>query len=122
MGLRAQAQPVIHGDDDPVRHRAQRCPDQGNTGVVRLHRGHLLGGGLAGGQVEVGRRRGFFFLRGRIYPPVGQGGVIVGARVDHAVLDVIMGQILVVAAAKGKLQHFHARERAVRQQLPHAGH
>ena len=44
-----------------------------------------------------------------------------GAGVDHAVLDVVMGQILVVPAAKGELQHLHAREGAVGQQLAHAG-
>ena len=44
-----------------------------------------------------------------------------GAGVDHAVLDMVMGQVLVVPAAKGELQHLHAREGAVGQQLAHAG-
>ena len=44
-----------------------------------------------------------------------------GAGVDHAVLDVVVGQVLVVPAAERELQHLHAREGAVCQQLPHAG-
>src|SRR5699024_1990314 len=58
--------------------------------------------------------------RGGVLPPVGQGGVVVGAGIDHAVLGVVVGQILVVPAGEGELQHLHAGEAAVRQQLPDA--
>ena len=44
-----------------------------------------------------------------------------GAGIHHAVLDVVVGQILAVPAAEGELQHLHAREGAVGQQLSHAG-
>ena len=44
-----------------------------------------------------------------------------GAGVDHTVLDMVVGQVLVIPAAEGKLQHFHAGKGAVSQQLPHAG-
>ena len=121
MGLRAQPQPICHGDDGPVGHRAEGGAEKGDTGGIRPDGCHLLGGGLAGGQVEVGGSVGFLLGGGGVHPPVGEGGVVVSARVDHAVLDVVVGQILVVAAAEGELKDLHARESAVGQQLAHAG-
>ena len=44
-----------------------------------------------------------------------------GAGIHHAVLDVVVGQILAVPTAEGELQHLHAREGAVGQQLAHTG-
>ena len=74
VGLRAQAQPIIHGDDDPVCHRAQCRPDEGDAGVVHLDGSYFLGGGLAGGQVQIGRSGGLFLFGSAVLPPVGQGG------------------------------------------------
>ena len=71
--------------------------------------------------MEVGRHRLFLLGGGAVLPPVGQGGVVVGAGVDHTVLDVVVGQILAVPAAEGELQHLHAGETALRQQFPDAG-
>ena len=121
MGLCAQTQPVGHGDDGPVSHRAEGRTQQRDAGGVRLDGGHFLRGGLAGGQVEISGGVGLFLPGGGVLPPVGEGGVVVGTRVDHAVLDVVVGQILVVAAAESELQNFHAREGAVGQQLADAG-
>ena len=49
------------------------------------------------------------------------GFVIMGAGIDHAVIAIVMGQILVGAAfiglIKGKLQHLHIGEAAVLDQL-----
>ena len=119
--LGTQTQPVVHGNDGSIRHRAQRRPQQCGARGGSLDGCHLFGGGLAGGQVQIGRSGGFFLFGSAVLPPVGQGGVVVGAGVDHAVLDVVMGQILVVPAAEGELQHLHAREGAVGQQLAYAG-
>ena len=117
----AQTQPVVHGDDGPVSHRPQRCAQQSDADIIGPDGRQLLCGGLYAGQMQVSGSGSLFLFGSAVLPPVGQGGVVVGAGVDHAVLDVVMGQVLVVPAAKGELQHLHAREGAVGQQLPHAG-
>ena len=48
VGLCAQTQPVGHGDDGPVSHRAEGRTQQRDAGSVRLDGGHFLRGGLAG--------------------------------------------------------------------------
>src|SRR5699024_8190071 len=119
--LGPKAQPVVHGDDGPLGRGGQSRPDQRLARGGGLDRLHLGGGGLhRRGHMQVGGGGLLLLGRGGVLPPVGQGGVVVGAGIDHAVLGVVVGQILVVPAGEGELQHLHAGEAAVRQQLPDA--
>ena len=69
----------------------------------------LLCGGLYTGQVNESGSGNVFLIGSAVLPPVGQGGVIVSAGIHHAVLDVVVGQILAVPAAEGELQHLHTQ-------------
>ena len=84
-------------DSGTVGHRTQGCPQQSGAGSRRFDGGDFLCGRVCAGQVQIGRRRGLFLGGGSALPPGRDGGVVVGAGVDHTVLDMVVRQVLAVS-------------------------
>ena len=60
-------------------------------------------------------------LRHRLIPAL-NGVVVVGSRVDHTVLIVVVGQVNALpVGGEGELQHLHPRETGLSHHLKHAG-
>ena len=96
--LAAQAQQVLHRQDDSITRALQRPAHHAPVGALRF------------GQAQVLPRKPHI-LRGCRMHPSHYGIIIVGTGVYHTVPGVIVRQIVtVLPAIKGELQHLHARE------------